>query len=210
MNSGDYWARTKNVPSTLSPHPDLAPLAASGAGLCDLGCGRGGLLKSLPGAGPRFGVDLNEAALAAATVDIPGARFVCARLAHLPFSDASFDAVCMQAVLTTLVSPGDRREALREAGRVAGRLFISDFLLTAEDPYYNERYERGLAETGERGSFVVREEGRALYTAHHYAPDELVSLLEECGFAVDSFLTGKVRTRSGNVINGARIAARTK
>ena len=166
-------------------------------------------MAGLSGAGLHCGVDLNAGALAQAAIAAGGALFACAGLAALPFGDKTFEAACMQAVMTTLDSPNIRRGVLREARRiVSGRLFISDFLLTPEDPYYNGRYERGLRETGEYGSFFVREGGRTLYTAHHYAPEELVSLLEDCGFTVESVLRGKVRTRSGNVINGVQVAAR--
>jgi len=212
MKRETYWSVTKNVPSTLSPHPLLPQLAASGASLLDVGCGEGRTLETMAsqaGASGRFcGVDLNAGALAIAARRLPGMVFACAQAALLPFPDGAFDAASLHAVMTLIIGREARLAALGEIRRVIrARLFISDFLLTPEEPYYAARYAAGEEQTGEKGSFMVYENGAPIYTAHHYDLDELTGLLENAGYAVDDLETGKVRTRSGNIINGVRLAA---
>ncbi len=209
MEKETYWTFTKNVPSTLKPHPQLTRMAASGASVLDLGCGEGKTLASFAGAPGRLcGVDLNAGALVRAAGDLPRAAFACADIRHLPFGGERFDVASMHAVMTLLIGRKARLKALREIRRVIRRrLFIADFLLTPEEPYYAARYALGEERTGEPGSFVVLENGKPIYTAHHYAVDELTGLLEDAGFAVDELETGKVRTRSGNIINGVSLAA---
>lgn len=210
MDSGDYWATTKKVPGSLHPHPDFMALAAGGARILDLGCGQGRILAKMGGgAGVRCGVDRNAGALARAAREIPQALFACADILCLPFADKTFDAACMQAVMTLFEHRQARLSALAEVRRVTrSRLFIADFLLTPENEYYAKRYAKGLEETGEYGTFLVREGNAILYTAHHYSREELAGLLGETGFVVESFDEARAVTRSGNVINGAQILAR--
>ena len=198
------------------------------AGMDERVRGRGG---AAPGArGPLWaGVDVNPPSLAAGRErGLPRTAFVRADLArdgYLP----SFCTACYRlgrtgehfmeiakpgdihqfcdpnAVLTTLDTPGARRAVLAEAARVLARgLTLSDFLLTPEVPLYRERYERGLRETGEWGTFRVMDGERYLYTAHHYTLEELETLLAEAGFSRIALGRVASRTRSGNLINGVR------
>ena len=89
-------------------------------------------------------------------------------------------------------------------GRV---LCIADFLQNWDLPYYRARYEAGLAETGEQGTFLVREGGRVLYAAHHFTLEELAGLLDEAGFVLAHVATPRVRTRSGQDVRGVVLAA---
>jgi len=97
---------------------------------------------------------------------------------------------------------------LREIRRVTRRLLaVADFLRNPDIPLYRDRYVTGLVETGEAGSFIVRDGDRELYPAHHFTREELTDLLAEAGFTVTSLETPHVRTRSGNIVRGVLLGA---
>jgi len=211
----DHWKAMGRVPSTLHPDPALAGYFGPQTTVLDLGCGDGRTLSELASAagrgdapgGPRplwAGVDANAPSLAAARErNLPDTALIQADLARLPLADGSFEYGVMHAVLTTLDTPSLRRAVLAEAARVlSAGLSFSDFLLTPEAALYRERYERGLAETGEWGTFRVMDGGRHLYTAHHYRLEELHDLFSQAGFFRLDMRCVQSRTRSGNVING--------
>jgi SAM-dependent methyltransferase len=180
--------------------------------ILDMGCGAGRTLAELAACGflgTKTGVDRNMPSLMLAREQ--GFPVVRADLAALPFAAASFDVGVFHAVLTTVTPRAARLAVLAEARRVVGRvLCIADFLENRDLPYYRSRYETGLAETGEQGSFVVREDGEVLYTAHHFTLEELSTLLGDAGFRVVYTATPRVRTRSGNVVRGVVLAAEAR
>ena len=206
-----YWTTAPGVPSTLDLPPAVRAFLAPGDRMLDLGCGPGRTLGALRQAGlgrVHVGADANPPSLALAA----GAGFpvVRAELSALPVADAAFDVGILQAVLTTIPTPEARLAVLREARRVVTRvLCLGDFLQNWDLPYYQARYEAGLAETGEAGSFLVREGEAVLYQAHHFTPDELADLLGRAGFAVAEAIYPAVRTRSGNLVRGIALAALT-
>lgn len=202
-----YWDTSARVPSTLLLDPRVAAFLKPEDRVLDLGCGAGRMLGEMADAG-RFavGADRNFPSLQAAAGE--GRRVVRAELDALPFSGNSFDAGILHAVLTTLAPARHRLDVLVEARRVGCRvLCLADFLRNWDLPYYAARYEAGRIETGEDGSFVVREEGRVLYTAHHFTLEELTALLAAAGYRVAFADTPKVRTRSGKVVTGVLVAA---
>lgn len=90
--------------------------------LLDAGCGRGGVgaaLASSIGAS-LVGVDFSEAAIAAARADRhqPGAAFMVADIASLPFEDGAFAIACTIDALHLVPDP---QLALRELRRVLRR-----------------------------------------------------------------------------------------
>lgn len=202
------------VPSSLGLDPAFVALVGPQDAILDMGCGDGRTLAELgamvgraDGAAERpvwAGVDVNLPSLAAGmNRRLPGTAFVQGDLPRLPFAGKRFAYGVMHAVLTTLDTPGLRRAVLAEAARVLSRgLSVSDFLLTPEVPLYLERYERGLSETGEWGTFRVLDGERHLYTAHHYTMEEMENLLQEAGFRRTRLSRVRSRTRSGNLING--------
>jgi SAM-dependent methyltransferase len=174
----------------------------------DIGCGAGRLLAELAGQGWTVaGADRNTASLREARSK--GLRVVRAEAAALPFADGAFDAGLLHAVLTTLPTPEARLAVLREARRAGCRILcLADFLQNWDLPYYKARYEAGEAETGERGSFVVREGEWVLYVAHHFSLPELTALLDAAGYALAFADTPIVTTRSGKRVRGVVAAAR--
>jgi SAM-dependent methyltransferase len=210
-----HWKAMGRVPSSLEPDPDFVGRLDPQATVLDLGCGDGRTLAALAAATGRLGApgqrrplwagaDANAPSLAAARErNLPDTALLQADLARLPLADGSFDYGVMHAVLTTLDTPGARQAVLAEAARVlAVGLSFSDFLLTPEIDLYRERYEQGLAETGEQGTFRVMDGGRHIYTAHHYRLEELHDLFSQAGFFRLDMRCVRSRTRSGNVING--------
>ena len=176
----------------------------------DLGCGPGRTLAGLRPDGlgaSHVGAACNLPSLALAAS--LGLAVVRAELAALPFADGAFDVAVLQAVMTTLPTPAARLAVLAEARRVVGSLLcLGDFLRNPDLPYYCARYEAGLAETGEQGSFVVREGETVLYQAHHFTFEELESLLSRAGFGVVQAAFPRVKTRSGNIVTGVSLAAK--
>uniref|UniRef100_I2Q0J8 Methylase involved in ubiquinone/menaquinone biosynthesis n=1 Tax=Desulfovibrio sp. U5L TaxID=596152 RepID=I2Q0J8_9BACT len=202
-----YWDKTSSVPSTLGLDAKVKAYLRPGDRILDCGCGAGRLLGELAREGrPAVGVDRNGPSLAVARRE--GLAVVRADLARLPFRPGAFDAAILHAVLTTVPTPAARLAVLAEAARIGCRLLcLADFLRNDDLPYYRSRYEQGLAETGEPGSFVVREGGTALYVAHHFTLDELTGLLDLAGFRPLHVATPPVRTRSGNIVTGVVLAA---
>ena len=92
----------------------LDPLA--GRHVVDIGCGAGGLARTLVGRGASVtGVDPNGAAVAAASRAVPEATFLEAAAERLPLPDAAAGGAVF---LNSLHHTADPAAALREAGRV--------------------------------------------------------------------------------------------
>lgn len=207
-----YWREIPAVPSTLPLAPAVLSALRPDDRILDCGCGAGRVLAALAAKGLgrlHIGLDINPPSLRAARDQ--GFPVAMADLAApLPLAEGAVDVCFLQAVLTCVVPAAARLALLREVRRVTGRLLaIGDFLRNPDLPLYRERYATGLAETGEEGSFVVREGDRVLYPAHHFTEEELRALLAEAGFAVATLETPSVRTRSGNVVRGVLLSAYT-
>lgn len=84
--------------------------------ILDIGCGQGHLLAALPGR-ERWGIDMDERAIQAATIAFPDVTFIHQSGAELPFPDESFDAAVLSEVIEHV---GDENKALviNEAFRV--------------------------------------------------------------------------------------------
>lgn len=108
----------------LTPQADVLSLLEDALGLIegkrilDVGCGNGGLVRSLVKRGAEVvGIDPNAEALGLAREAVADATFVQATAEALPFSDDSFDgAVLLNSLHHVPVS--DMNMALREVARV--------------------------------------------------------------------------------------------
>ncbi|MFQ5653266.1 MAG: class I SAM-dependent methyltransferase [Planctomycetota bacterium] len=89
---------------------------APGARILDIGCGTGGALAALRGAGcEAWGIDISRQALLRARRAAPEARLLLADGAHLPFCNGAFDLVLS---LGNLEHFTDLEGGIREARRV--------------------------------------------------------------------------------------------
>lgn len=118
----------------------------AGERILDAPCGTGRLLPALAGRGARVvGLDVSERML----LEAGGLARVRGEVAHLPFRDASFEAVVCCRLLHHLPEP-ELGPVARELVRVAGRVVIASFWDAASLPAW--RVRRGLKRSeGERG-----------------------------------------------------------
>lgn len=210
------------IPSSVSTYPLLYEKIGMGQSIVDIGCGFGKTCFELlsKNYSPVVGFDINDDGIAFAAQQLKSfseeisnsCRFEVRDALNTNYEDNSFQVGIMQAFMTTLSKPEHRQKALTEARRIIskdGGLYIADFVQT----WYSEKmllkYEKGERETGERGTFNAydKETGAFQYQAHHYTEHELVYLLRDSGFRIDTFQYHIFTTRSGNRVNGAVIWA---
>jgi SAM-dependent methyltransferase len=194
------------IPSKqATPHLDsfLAERGTRAAGsapltLLDVGCGDGRLGRRLYDRGfSVVGVDISLAAVKAAsdlfaTADAAGhsLRFQESDFAAEDppeIASSPFDLVVCQLVLSIVGDARHRKNLvrhLRENLRPGGWLYLSaSGVSDAINPGYARLYAEDFPLTGERHTYYSRgEDGRILYTTHHFTVEELVALLEAEGF----------------------------
>jgi len=204
----DDWRRfdAEKIPSKAST-PQLdgflavvqeATAAAAPLRLLDVGCGTGRLGRRLYDQGfSVLGVDVNPAAVRAAErLAVPvdatgrGLEFVVGDFAaeHCPVVDGGpFDVIVCQLVLSIIGGVRQRENLLRHLRahlRPRGWLYLSaSGVSDTINPGYARLYADDLSSTGERHSYLSRDEqGAVLYMTHHFTADELVAQLEGAGF----------------------------
>jgi SAM-dependent methyltransferase len=136
--------------------------------ILDYGCGYGRIIRQLyeGGFGNVFGVDYSSGMIGRARKENPFARYVRNSGSEIPFSEGSFDAVLLLAVLTCMPDSSEQARLFSELHRVlkeGGILYISDLLIN-NDARNRERYKRFEPKHGCYGVFEL-EEGVAL--RHH-------------------------------------------
>lgn len=144
--------------------------------ILDYGCGYGRIIRQLHegGFGNVFGVDYSSGMIARARKENPFARYVRNSGSEIPFSEGSFDAILLLAVLTCIPDSGEQTRLFSEVHRVlreGGILYVSDLLINS-DARNRERYERFEAKHGCYGVFEL-EEGVAL---RHHTREQLERL----------------------------------
>jgi len=175
--------------------------------LLDVGCGTGRLGRRLFDEGfSVVGVDINPEAIGIAReLAISAAesgrslRFEEADFATptaLPIDGGPFDIVVCQLVISIIGDVCHRANLLRhvrENLRPGGRLFLSaSGVSDTINAGYARLYAEDLRLTGERHTYLSRDAGgEVLYATHHFAADELASLLEAAGFGEISVMTEK-------------------
>lgn len=136
--------------------------------ILDYGCGFGRSVQELHtrGFANLFGVDYSSGMIGRARKENPFARYVRNSGSDIPFSDNSFDAVLLLAVLTCIPDSNEQSRLFSEMYRVlkdGGILYLSDLLINS-DRRNKERYKRFEAKYGCYGIFEL-EEGATL--RHH-------------------------------------------
>ncbi len=225
MEKESDWNQFKGreTPSTVEIHESFFKAVPEGSDVMDFGCAWGRIAFELQKYGYNVtGFDLNENAIETAlkTARMNNenhkgtVKFQTADATELPYDDESFDACILQAFLTTIISPGDRRKILSEANRVLkenGILYLADFGQNMENSIYMERYTKDYPLTGEFGTFIVTDDlknrGKELFRAHHYTKAELYELLKQ-DFRVENFHETIFTTFHNNRTKGYIIIAR--
>ncbi|MGY0231338.1 class I SAM-dependent methyltransferase [Longispora urticae] len=162
--AGEYAAvRAVAPPPIAAMMDDVAAAGGADGLLLDHGCGAGRDLAAWHARGARaVGVDISAGMLAQAARRSAGS-LLCADLLHLPFTAETFTAVWSVAVMQhlprTLIEP-----ALVEVARV---LLPGGVLALVVCAGAGEGWETD----GDHTQFIAR-----------YAPEEVATLLERCGF----------------------------
>lgn len=221
-----YWEKVpgKNIPSSLELFPIINNYLRKGYEILDIGCGFGKISLELASLGYSVtGIDLNTEAIRLAETAVKslglnkkkegGAVFNVGNASYLPFKDLSFDLVAMQAFLTSVPDPQQRSRIVQEAFRVlkhGAYLYLVEFGQNWHLKLYRKRYLKDFQITKEEGSFLARdpETGEVEFIAHHFTEKELVFLLTDRGFEIDSFRVEELETRTGNIIFGFVIVAK--
>ena len=211
----------KDTPSTVEIHESLFRAVSKNSYVLDFGCAWGRVAFQLQKLGYNVtGFDLNKNAVNTARESaklcensVGKVKFDTANAMELPYADGSFDACIIQAFLTTIISPSDRIKVLSEAHRVLkknGILYLADFGLNWKNLHYREMYRRDYISTRELGTFIVKEDSKALgedlFTVHHYTRKELIDLVKN--FCVENFHETVFTTFHGNRTKGYIIIAK--
>lgn len=136
--------------------------------ILDCGCGYGRSIGELhkKGFANLYGIDYSAGMLGRAREENPFARYTRTAGGDIPFSDSSFDAVLLLAVLTCIPDSNEQTRLFSEIYRVlkgGGIVYVSDLLINS-DRRNKERYERFAPTHGCYGVFEL-EEGAVL--RHH-------------------------------------------
>lgn len=158
-----------------------------GERLLEIGCSTGYLTGRFAARARRtFGLDVNPEALASARRRHPDVPLVCSEVEHLPFADASFDAVVMLEVIEHAGSDVAALAEIRRVLKVGGTLVLSTphagafaFL----DPYnlrrvVRRRFPLAYAVAGRLVRFESGQYTDNLEHHRHYRLGHLTSLLE--------------------------------
>ena len=175
--------------------------------LLDVGCGSGRLSRRLFEQGfSVLGIDISPGAIHAArqrtvAADAAGRslRFEEADVAadDPPRLDGGpFHVVVCQLVISIIGTIRQRANLLRHVHNVlrpSGHLFLSaSGVSDTINAGYARLYAEDLHLTGERHTYLSRDAGgEVLYATHHFAADELASLLEAAGFGEISVMNEK-------------------
>lgn len=211
MKDVRYWEDVKQVPSSLKPSATLIGFIEENHinSIIDFGCGEGKILNELSTLGKnQLGIDLNSSSINIAKAkQIRNTEFICGNLSTCVLS-RNFDLGILQAVLTVIPDLKSRVNLLINISKyIDFGIYINEFLQTPDQPKYFNYYKKGITETSEFGSFLVRENDEIKYCAHHFTPSELEIMLASVGLKVVSKQISKVTTRSGSIIDGIEIFA---
>lgn len=225
METGKGWKQFvgKETPSTVELGELFFNNVPVGAKILDFGCAWGRIGFELQKKGYNVsGFDINENSIEYATEHADETNikydekldFITANALNLPYKENSFDACIMQAFLTTITSIEERNRVIREASRIlvpGGILYLADFGQNWKNPLYRERYLRDYSSTGEKGTFLVTEDGKAggkeLFLVHHYSLNELKQLIKN-EFDLKEIQETNFKTFHGNNTLGYIIVAK--
>jgi SAM-dependent methyltransferase len=206
-NQLTYWSTTGATKTFTHPVDftwlgDLAPTAR----ILDYGCGYGRVARLAlhEGFTNVEGVDTSPSLIERARRDLPDLTFhTLTDPPHLPYPDASIDAVLLLAVLTCIPTDDGQQRLIAELTRVlrpGGLLYLSDLLLQTDERNL-ARYRQYADVYGNYGVFAV---GDGAVCRHHSA-ERLHSLVD--GFAVTTTRQITVRTMNANSVAALQLLA---
>lgn len=176
-------------------------IPAATARLLDAGCSSGyGTRHYARKAGETWGVDPDEASIAAARRSFPGIHFEHAGLEALPFPDGHFDAVVLADVLEHVRDEVAAMNEVHRVTRAGGTVIITAphaGLFAWFDPYNYGSFLRarlrpvyGLLERAR----LARASGGAVPEHRHYSRRDLERILRASAFGAEYAVTGSFRS----------------
>lgn len=139
-SSSNYWDQAAgNKTFTVSlDFPRFSSLTRPDMDILDFGCGYGRTLAELDSHGYKnlYGCDFSPAMLELAAAKTPRAALKLNRGSSIPFSDRTFDAVILLAVLTSICSNNEQLALIAEIRRVLrpdGIVYVGDFLINSDE-----------------------------------------------------------------------------
>jgi ubiquinone/menaquinone biosynthesis C-methylase UbiE len=198
------------IPSSLEFDVSIIENLPKDSKILDLGCGSGVLCHELSKKGfNMYGIDCSEDGIRVAIDSDPNSNYSVMDASELSFESLFFDFIIIKALFTVVPELDIRNKIIGEASRVLkqdGHIYIADFAQTWHNLVYYNRYIEGYSETGEMGLFNVHDNnGCKLYTAKHFNQKEIVDMYLGANLCPIQFDTIKVKTRSGNIIDGYKM-----
>lgn len=216
----DNWINKKSneIPSSLEFNiKTLDDLKIEG-NILDIGCGNGNLCELLSDNKYNYyGIDYSIDAIETAKEKYKNnknANFWHMSADKLEFDNEFFDFIIIKAVLTVIDSSEKRKNIMSEINRTLkknGYVYIADFAQTWHNRLYRNRYIENYKKTNELGLFEVFDNnGTKIYNAKHFTVKEISDLYMDIGLQTYQFDIKKVKTRTGNIIDGYQIIAYKK
>lgn len=164
QREGSFWwhiGMQRTIASQLKKYASRA----EGNIILDAGCGTGGMFNLLSAYGSVYGIDQSSLAVQYAKAKNIAVAIKEASITNIPFSNNTFDIViCLDVLYHTLA--GNDRRAMQEFERV----LKPGGIIIVREPAYN--WLRGHHD-------------RLVWTKNRYNKKDLVSKLEQAGFAVN-------------------------
>ena len=209
-NQKSYWdsvatKKTFTHPIQLDVFRELVPLESK---ILDYGCGYGRTCEELRGGGYKdiLGVDISSEMIKRGLSLHPGLNLQHIDGGILPFSDNTFAACTLLAVLTCIPTDAGQKKLVNELHRVLhpnGILYLSDYPLQ-RDSRNNERYSQFEGEYGKFGVFRLSDGG----VVRHSDMPWIYALLSQ--FDIIKEVNIKVFTMNGNAARVFQIIARKR
>jgi ubiquinone/menaquinone biosynthesis C-methylase UbiE len=208
----DVWINMEKekIPSSLEFNESFLSRIPPDSRILDIGCGNGDLCKMLSEkAFEIYGIDCSHEAIDNAKKLDKKSKYFTMDASELSFEQDYFDLVIVKAVFTVITDASVRTKIMSEIYRVLknnGLIYIADFAQTWWNYTYYKRYIDNYPITGEYGLFnALNQKGEVEYIAKHFAQKEIVDLYSTVSVNTIVFDTIKVKTRSGNIIDGYKI-----
>jgi len=189
MRAKDFWERIKEnkTPGTAILHSEFDKMVKAKDQVLEVGSGSGRIVDiCLEKKAKVIAVDINTEEIDAlkrryqfndnVTVkELDITKDIAAR-------PSSVDSAIMLGLLGALDSPKERVTSLKNIAKSIkprGFLFISEFEYYPKDKTLKDRYDRGVLQGLEKGSFLVdSKNGFSSYITHNFELDELKALVE--------------------------------